>query len=102
MTTATRENQIISSEERLEQVLSKFDSHTDADFRQKVCVSVIRSGGRVVIGRYDLTNKSWDGSLELQFAEPPTAREVANIIKAANCPNDFGMEDDKTLWFWWD
>lgn len=102
MAMVTKERNVLSSEERLEEVLSNFNDFTDQDFRRKVCELVIGRGGYAKIGRHILENKVWDGELELHFAEPPTAREIANIIKSANHPNDFGMEDDKTLWFWWD
>lgn len=101
MITVEGSHQIISSQERLEEVLSKFDGYTNHDFRRKVCELVIGRGGKVLIGPYKLFSMKWDGSLELHFDEPPTAQEATSIVNAAHA-DDFGMSDNKTLWFWWE
>lgn len=97
----TKDKNVFSSEERLEEILSHFNGFTNSGFRRKVCELVIRRGGHVKMGRYILENKLWDGSLELHFADPPTALDVVKVIREAHA-DDFGMGDDKTLWFWWD
>lgn len=103
MATDTKERTVISSGERLEEVFSVFNDFTNQDFRQKVCELVIRRGGHVETApvHHVLSKKLWNGSLELHFADCPTAQEVVCIAKAAHA-DDFGMSDDKTLWFWWD
>lgn len=101
MAIVTKEHNVLSSKERLEEVLSNFGDFTRPDFRQKVCDLVIGRGGHAKIGRYIPKNKLWDGELELHFANTPTAQEVVCIVKAAHA-DDFGMKDERTLWFWWD
>lgn len=100
MTTAIKNNRVISSEQEFEELFSQFSSFTNRDFRKKVC-EVIGRGGSVVVKR-NTGDNHWDGSLTILFPTPPSASEVVNTIKAAGRPDDFGMDDDKTLWLWWD
>lgn len=99
---ATIADRVINSEKEFNDVFSNFYM-TDSDFRKLICDEVISQGGHITVNNnIDPKMQRWDGLFTIHFLTAPTSQEVVKIIKAASLPNDFGMNDDKTLWFWWD
>lgn len=93
----------LDTEKRFRDVFVAFNSWIDGTLRDMICNSVIANGGYVsVSGDTDPVKHRWDGSMTIHFAVSPSAQEVVRFIKAAKAPNDIGMEDDKTLWIWYD
>lgn len=92
----------IKSEKEFNNVFANFYMITN-DFRSLICSNVIANGGYVTVSnKINPEKQRWDGALVIHFLNPPTSQEVVELIHAANHPNDFGMEDNKTLWIWWD
>ena len=92
---------IINDTEDFNNLFIYFDWMVNATLRTIIC-GIIEKGGYALVESSINPEKSlWDGSLTIHFATPASAQETVKLIKAAGA-DEFGMEDDKTLYLWWD
>ena len=96
---------IINDIEDFNNVFVYFARPVNATLRTIIC-DIIEKGGYTSVNSsdshpFDPEEGRWDGLLTIHFATPPSTQETVKLIKAARA-DDFGMEDDKTLYLWWD
>ena len=78
-----------------------FKDWISEDFNDAIC-EIFKKGGYVSVSRKTEANiRIWDGNLTIHFGEKPSAQEVVKLIAKSKC-DEFGMTDEKTLWFWFD
>jgi len=96
---------IINDTEDFNNVFVCFDWIVNATLRTIICDIIEKGGYTLVNSSTDPEESLWDKSLTIHYATPPSAQETVKLIKAAGggmLAVDFGMEDDKTLYLWWD
>jgi hypothetical protein len=92
---------VINDTEDFNNVFVYFDWMVNSKLRTIICGIIEKGGYALVKSSINPEESLWDGLLTIHYATPPSAQETVKLINAAGA-DEFGMEDDKTLYLWWD
>lgn len=82
-------------------IFKAFPDYVTEDLLFLVC-NVIDNGGYVTVDpKIDPKKCLWDGNLTIHFPSSVSAQDVVELLTSCR-PDKFGMNDNKTLWMWWD